>query len=62
MDFSKDLIIYVSTSTYAIGWVLIQESVNISEHLIYYISKILAGPSINNNHDEKLDLVVVLSS
>lgn len=60
-DFTKDFILYISASTYAVAGVLIQEATDHREHVIYYLSKMLSGPSINYNYDEKLALVVVLS-
>lgn len=62
LDLTKDFILYILTSTYVVTGVLIQESDDRSEHIIYYIINILSDPSINYNHDEKIDLVVVLST
>lgn len=58
--FTKDFILYVSTTTNVVVWFLIHEYNDDSEHVVYYISKHLAGPSINHYHDKKLALVVVL--
>lgn len=60
-DLTKDFLLYVSASTYAVAGVLIQETKDQHEHAISYISESLIGLSINYNHNEKLALVVVLS-
>lgn len=61
-DFTKNFILYVSTSTYVVVGVLIQEDVDHHERAIYYISKTLTGLAIHYSHDKKLALVVVLST
>ena len=60
-DYSKDFLLYVSTSATAIGMVLSQEDQNIQEHMIYYASKNLLDSETRYSHVEKLALETVIS-
>ena len=42
-----------------IGVVLVQEDDKLTKHVIYYLSRDLAGPELRYSHVEKLALVVV---
>ena len=61
LDFDRDFILYISISTHSVAGVLIQEDDNGTEHVIYYVSKNLAGPSVSYSHEENLALDVVFS-
>lgn len=45
LDCTKDFILYISTSTYVVASVLIEEGEDHHEHVIYYINKTLYSPS-----------------
>ena len=60
-DFDRDFILYISTSTYSVVGVLIQEDDNGIEHVIYYVSKNLVGPLVSYSHEEKLALAFMFS-
>jgi hypothetical protein len=55
-DYSRDYFLYLDTSDYAIGMVLIQEDDAHDEHAIYYLSRSLTSTEIKYQHVEKLAL------
>jgi hypothetical protein len=59
-DYMRDYILYLAASISTIGMVLVQEDDNGEEHVIYYLSKSLAGPEIRYSHVEKLALAAVI--
>jgi hypothetical protein len=61
LDYDRDYILYLSSSTVSVTGVLVQLGDDEREHAIYYISKNLSGPPLNYNHDDKLALEVVLA-
>ena len=50
---------YLAASESTIGVVLVQEDDKLVEHVIYYISRALAGPELTYSHVEKLALAAV---
>jgi len=52
---------YISSCTYSVAVVLIQDFADDNKHVIYYINKNLIGPPVNYSHEEKLYLDVVFS-
>ena len=60
-DYSKDFLLYVSSSTTTIGMVLVQEDPNDQEHVIYYASKNLMDSETRYSHVEKLALATVIA-
>ena len=58
-DYTKDFILYLVASESTIGIVLVQEDDDLKEHVIYYLSRTLAGPELRYSHVEKLALVTV---
>ena len=50
---------YLATSESTIGVVLVQEDDKLQEHVVYYLSRALAGPELRYSHVEKLALAVV---
>jgi hypothetical protein len=58
-DYSRDFLLYISTSEGTIGMVLVQEYDKLHEHIIYYLSQNLIGPELKYSHIEKLALAVV---
>jgi hypothetical protein len=56
IDYTRDYILYLVTSISTIRMVLVQEDDNGEEHVIYYLSKSLAGSEIHYTHVEKLAL------
>jgi hypothetical protein len=58
-DYSRDYLLYISTSEDTIGMVLVQEDDELHKHVIYYLSRTLLSLELNYTHVEKLDLVVV---
>ena len=60
-DYNHDYILYISASTVSVAGVLVQIDDDDREHVIYYISKNLLGPSLKYKHEEKLALAVVLA-
>ena len=59
LDYSRDYLLYVTTSEKMIGMVLVQEDDELREHVIYYLSRNLVGPELNYSHVEKLALGVI---
>ena len=49
-DFTKEFILYVSTSENTITGVLVQEDDACQEHVIYYVSKKIYGPPLRYSH------------
>ena len=58
-DYSRDFILYLAASESTIGVVLVQEDDNLVDHVVYYISRALAGPELRYSHVEKLALAAV---
>jgi hypothetical protein len=56
----KDYILYLAASTSTISMVLVQEDDDVTEHVIYYLSKSLSGPELRYSHVEKLALAAVI--
>ena len=50
-DFTKDFIIYVSTSVNAITGVLVQEDNARQENVVYYVSQKLTNPPLHYSHE-----------
>ena len=61
LDYSKDFLLYFSTSTTTIGMVLAQEDMNGLEHVIYYASQNLLDSKTRYSHVEKLALATVIA-
>ena len=57
--YSREFILYLVVSESTIGVVLVQEDDKLQEHVIYYLSRALAGPKLRYSHIEKLDLAAV---
>jgi hypothetical protein len=55
-DYNRDYILYLSASVVSVVGVLIQLGADVSEHVIYYISKNLSGPPLKYNHNDKIYL------
>ena len=53
-DYSRDFILYLVVSELTIGVVLVQEDYKLQEHVIYYLSRALAGCELRYSHVEKL--------
>ena len=45
-DYSRDFILYLAASESTIGVVLVQEDDKLVEHVVYYLSRALAGPKL----------------
>ena len=58
-NYSKYFILYLATSELTIGVVLVQEDDKIQKHVVYYLSRVLAGLKLRYSHVEKLALAVV---
>ena len=58
-DFSRDFILYLAVSELTIGVVLVQEDDKLVEHVVYYLSRALAGLELRYSHVEKLALAAV---
>ena len=58
-DYSRDFILYLATSESTIGVSLVQEDDKLQEHVVYYLSRALAGPEIRYLHVEKLALAAI---
>jgi hypothetical protein len=58
-DYSRDYFLYLATSEYTIGMVLVQEDDARDEHVIYYLSRSLTSTEIKYQHVEKLALAAV---
>jgi hypothetical protein len=61
LDYDHNNILYLSALVVSVTGVLVQLGDDEHEHVIYYISKILSGPPLKYNHDEKLALTVFLA-
>ena len=59
-NYSKDFLLYVTTSTTTIGMVLVQEYLNDQEHVIYYLSKSLLDSETRYSCVEKSALATVI--
>ena len=59
LDYSRDFTLYLAVSNATIAMVLVQESHDGEEHVVYYLSKSLLGPEIRYCHVEKLALAAV---
>ena len=60
-NYSKEFLLYVSTSTTTIEMVLALEDPNGQEHVIYYASKNLIDSETRHSHVEKLALATVIA-
>ena len=58
-DYSHDFILYLAVSESTIWVVLVQEDDKVQEHVVYYLSRALAGPEIRYSHIEKMALEAV---
>ncbi len=58
-DFSRDFILYLAAAESTMGMVLVQESDDDTEHMVYYLSPALVGPELTFSHIEKLALAAV---
>ena len=58
-DYSRDFTLYLAASNATIAMVLVQESHDGEEHMVYYLSKSLLGPEIRYCHVENLALAAV---
>jgi hypothetical protein len=58
-DYSRDYFLYLATSDYTIGMVLVQEDDAHDEHVVYYLSRSLTPTEIKYQHVQKLALAVV---
>ena len=58
-DYSRDFILYLATSESTIGVVLVQEDDKLVEHVVYYLSRALAGLELWYSHVKKLALAAV---
>jgi hypothetical protein len=61
LEYTKDYILYLATSTSTIAMVLVQEDPNGEKHVIYYLSKSLSRPELRYSHVEKLSLAAVMA-
>jgi hypothetical protein len=59
-NYAKDYILYLDSSTSTIGMVLVQEDDDGTEHVIYYLSKILSRSGLWYSHVEKLALATII--
>jgi hypothetical protein len=59
LDYSKDLLLYLDTTEYTIGMVLVQEDDVLEDHVMYYVSRGLVGKKLNYTRVEKLALEIV---
>jgi len=60
LNYARDYILYLATSTSTIAMVLVQEDPNDDEHVIYYLSKSLSGPELRYSHNEKFSLTTII--
>ena len=58
-DYSRDFILYLATSKLTIEVVLVQEDDKLQNHVIYYLSRALAGPELRYFNVEMLALAAV---
>ena len=61
LDYSKDFLLYIASSTTTIAMVLVQENPDGQEHVIYYASKNLMDFETQYSHVEKLALATVIA-
>jgi hypothetical protein len=59
LDYSRDYFLYLATSKYTIGMVLVQGDDAHDEHVIYYLSRSLTPIEIKYQHVKKLALAAV---
>ena len=52
-DYSRDFILYLAALESTIGVVLVQEDDKLVEHVVYYLSRALAGPELRYSQIEK---------
>jgi hypothetical protein len=58
-DYSRDYFLYLASSDYTIGMVLVQEDDSHDEHVIYYLSRSLMPTETNYLHVEKMALAAI---
>jgi hypothetical protein len=61
LDYMRYYILYLVASISTIIMILVKENDNNKEHMVYYISKSLAGPKFHYSHVEKLALTKFIS-
>ena len=61
LDYSRDFTLYLAASNTTIAMVLVHESHDGEEYVVYYVSKSLIGPEIRYCHVEKLALAAVFA-
>lgn len=59
-DYTKDYIFYLVASSATIAMVLVQETDDNQEHVVYYLSKSLVDPETRYSYVEKLELATVV--
>jgi hypothetical protein len=55
-DYTRYYLLYIVASDDTIGVVLVQEDDKLHENIIYYLSRTLLGPELNDTHVKKLSL------
>jgi hypothetical protein len=60
LDYERDYIIYLSSSTSIISMVLVQKDDDDTEHVIYYLRKSLSGPKLRYSHVEMFSLATII--
>jgi len=60
-NYNCDFLLYLAAMPPSLGMVLLQTHDDQSEHVIYYLSKGLAGPEVRYSHVEKLSLAVIFA-
>ena len=60
LDYSKDFLLYITTSTTTLGMVLVHENPDGQVHVIYYASKNITNFEPRYSHVEKLALDIVI--
>ena len=58
-DYGRDFLLYLIAAESTIGMVLVQEDDDLSEHVIYYLSRGLVGPKLRYYPIEKLALATI---
>jgi len=58
-NYSKDYILYLTASSTTVAMVLVQETHDGEEHVVYYLSKICIGPETRYCHVGKLALATI---
>jgi hypothetical protein len=61
LNFDKEFILYISSSSFVVARVLVQDGPDGCEHIIYYMSKNPLGTPFSYTYVEKLALVIVFS-